>query len=283
MKKRKLEKENINYYYDKFLNLNNFDYTYRKKHLVLLVMVFFLFAFSIMLISRKPQILFKIFFGQYEWSRFVVIVHSFYTALLLFMLDVYIILAFRDRKNVNHEISQKYMKDNHKIFYVLYILIITPGILIFWILFIICNRLKLDVIKKYVVEILVAMTFGYVIFALTLGCCENFYDIFPQFSSAILFWWLLIIVFITYLIMNRIIHLSIKYVQKISDWKKEEKKALEQLKLLGIYSLITITIIVYPLQFSEVTEATKIIINMIFFVTNVFTLLGIVMEKRKNN
>ena len=141
----------------------------------------------------------------------------------------------------------------------------------------------MNIIKKYLIDILVAITFGYMIFLVSFKyIILALYEQFPKFSCALIFYDLLCVTVITYMIMKIFIFLSSKFIFPDEDWEKEKQIAFKQLKLLGVYILVFITIIAYPQKYADVEEVEKMLIDAVFYVTSVFTVVGVVQDKRNS-
>lgn len=278
LKKEKDKPETLDFYYNKIFNIREFPLNLKAIKICLLIALFFIII-GLCFLFQIPGVFFEI-------VKYSDIAIKIFTTLCLYVGCVFLVLCFyylyiNKKMAPKQKITRIEVKQHYKIIYSCLMIILFPGFLFCAVIYILNKILKINYIYEYFFEIFMGITIGYFFFLFSSYVADKIVYKFPNFEGAIVYWWLLLIVVISYISIKLCIYIKIKYIRSIADWKKEYMKTIKQLKLFGLYLMLILSAFLYPVKSILVDQTDKLICDSFFYITTLFTLFGTLMQKRE--
>lgn len=257
------------YYFRLAMYVEDYNYKEKNSKIAMIITEFLLITFGIISCYKSPLKYVDISDGINKIINIIMGVLSTYLGVVLEALCVYLISANRYFKKNGQETTFVLMQKNCKGIYRVTYCLNAPWVYFMCIAFKFGKKSKLYDIAKYGFEIYVGLSLELLILTI-ISCLGIWLEKTTSLSpKSILYVGVLLSAVLGYQTIKLIIKFSIKNIRKYKDWKKEWVNVQEQLKTLGLYILLILTFILYPMQ-----SENDLLIEAVFYCTTLFTLWG---------
>lgn len=264
------------YYFRLAMYVEDYNYKEKNSKIAMIITGFFLITFGIISCYKSPLKYVDISDGVNKIINIIMGVLSTYLGVVLEALCVYLISANRYFKKNGQETTLVLMQKNCKGIYRVTYCLNAPWVYSKCIAFKFGKKSKLYDIAKYVFELAVGIVLALLILSIIGSLCSWLEKTTNLSLKIILYGGILLSAVLGYQTIKLIIKFSIRSIRKYKDWKKEWESVQEQLKTLGLYILLIITFILYPMQ-----SENDLLIEAVFYCTTLFTLWGTLSTRLK--
>lgn len=257
------------YYFRLAMDVEEFRYKEKAPKIATIITGILLVVFGVVSCYKYPLKYADISDAVNKIINIIIGVISIYLGIVLGVLCVYLISANRYFEKNQQEATLVRMQKNCKGIYRFTYCINAPWVYFMCLAFKFGKKSKLYNIAKYGFEILVGLSIELFVLLIVMYICIWLERITNLSSKSILYVAVLLSAVLGYQIIKLIMKFSISHIRKYKDRTKEWESVHEQLKILGLYILLILTFILYPIRSED-----DFLIEAVFYCTTLFTLWG---------